>query len=260
MLRSRKSQPDVRHAVLKAGTRATRKRVSIVEGPIDVAPARHPRPRPVEAAAALAGTFPVVAGLVGEAAFTRLAGGFLSQSATINTSELRFTMGFPAYLASASAPVGAAYLPDVARLEWGIAKANEAPDFASLPAAALMRVRDDHFSRLTFTMSPSSHTVASRFPSTASGAPQGRPAARRISFYPSRTPSVCWSIAPRRERSACAGCRRRNSPSCGACVPAGPLAKPKPTLPLSKSDSTPGGCCSTSSMRASLPISASVRT
>lgn len=164
MLRSRKSRPDLRHAVLIIGTPAVRKGAPHVEGSPDTGSVRYSRPRPGEAATALATTFPVVAGLVGETAFTRLAGGFVSKSAATAASALRFTMGFPAYLASASAPADAAYLPDVARLEWGIAKANCAPESTSLPSSALMQVRDDQFPRLTFTMSPSTHTVASRFP------------------------------------------------------------------------------------------------
>jgi hypothetical protein len=113
---------------------------------------------------ALAGAYPVVRRLVGEAFFdeaaTRHAQAEPSRSGDLN----RFGAGFAQFLARYPHAAALPYLPDVARLEWAWHESLAAAEAAGLDFAALARVDPALQPRIRFAVHPSVRVVHSRYP------------------------------------------------------------------------------------------------
>ena len=113
---------------------------------------------------ALAGAYPVVRRLVGEAFFdeagARHAEGTPSQSGDLN----RFGAGFADFLAAYPYAANLPYLPDVARLEWAWNESLAAADCAGLDLAALAGVNPEFQPRLRFVLHPAVRVVHSPHP------------------------------------------------------------------------------------------------
>jgi len=164
MLKSMESPGNLRLAILPTDTALPHEAAAIGKGPADAVLASYLSHYLDNLTGALAATFPIVARIVGKPCFASLVEGFVMRSASRSVGIVRSGMTFPIYLASVPALAGAAYLPDVARLEWAVNEASRAQGASGLSTAALMQVRDTFFSRLIFAVNPASHTVASRYP------------------------------------------------------------------------------------------------
>jgi Putative DNA-binding domain len=113
---------------------------------------------------ALAGTFPVVERLVGEAFFREAARQFAiaepSRSGDLNS----LGGGFPRFLERYPHASGLPYLPDVARLEWACHESQMAADAEGLDFAALARVPADEQGAIRFRLQPAARLVESDYP------------------------------------------------------------------------------------------------
>jgi len=164
MLTYDKSQANAHHMFVASEFPATRDDNLPVNISAEAGCECYTRPGPTELTCDLSSKFPVVAKHVGKACFAGVAEGFVAWSARRPGRRFRLGAGFPVYLASRPDMANAAYLPDVARLEWAVFLSRSAPWISCLSMAELMLVRDDDFARLIFAVSPVTHTVTSRFP------------------------------------------------------------------------------------------------
>lgn len=115
---------------------------------------------------ALEAVYPVVARLIGTACFRQCGYDYVRHAPPTGGNLHDFGALFAEFLASlAPAPVRElAYLPDVARLEWGRHRAFHAADASSLALDALSRVPSERYAALRFRLHPSVHLLKSGFP------------------------------------------------------------------------------------------------
>ncbi len=112
----------------------------------------------------LAGRFPVVRRLVGEAFFRAAARCHVEASPPRSPVLMRYGEGFPAFLESFGPARELPYLPDVARVEWAWNQAYHAADREPLSADDLSRVAPDDIPRLVMEFLPSLGIVSSNHP------------------------------------------------------------------------------------------------
>lgn len=104
-------------------------------------------------------TYPAVERLVGEAFFegaaTHFARGHVPQAAHLNS----YGGEFGEFLAGFAPAASLSYLPDVARLEWAVSCAANAPDAVPLDPAALGQLSETEQGRVRFRPHPSVQIV-----------------------------------------------------------------------------------------------------
>lgn len=107
--------------------------------------------------------FPTVQRLVGPEFFDGAASLFAQVHAATAADLNAYGIGFPNFLAGLPQCAGLAYLPDVARLDWAVARALHAPDARPLAPEALAGWTE-RADGLCFTAHPSVSLVRSAFP------------------------------------------------------------------------------------------------
>jgi hypothetical protein len=108
-------------------------------------------------------SFPTVERLVGSDFFGGAASLFAQAHPATSAYLNEYGGEFPSFLAGLSQCASLVYLPDVAQLDWAVARALQAPDALPLPADALaQRVESAH--SLCFVAHPSVSLVRSAFP------------------------------------------------------------------------------------------------
>jgi hypothetical protein len=113
---------------------------------------------------ALAGAYPVVRRLVGEAFFLEAAIRH-AQAEPSRCGDLnRFGAGFARFLAQYPHAAALPYLPDVARLEWAWNESLAAADASGLDFAALALVSPEEQPRLRFAVHPAVRVIHSDHP------------------------------------------------------------------------------------------------
>jgi len=100
--------------------------------------------------ATLESAFPVVCQLVDRRFFAYVADAFIRQHSPTNPCLDEYGSAFPGFLGAFEACEGLPYLSDVARLEWAIHLAAQAPDVALLDPALLGSVAPAEMARLRF--------------------------------------------------------------------------------------------------------------
>jgi Putative DNA-binding domain len=100
--------------------------------------------------ATLEAAFPVVCRLVDRRFFAYVADAFVRQHPPGGPCLDEYGSAFPEFLAAFEACKGLPYLPDVARLEWAIHLAGQAPDVAPLDRALLGSLAPADMARLQF--------------------------------------------------------------------------------------------------------------
>lgn len=114
--------------------------------------------------AALRMTYPVVDRLVGREFFDAAAGEYALAHPPASGYLNEYGGGFADFLAGFE-PAGALfYLPDVARFEWALSAAANAPDAPVLDARALAAVDAEHHASLCFEPHPSLRLLLLSFP------------------------------------------------------------------------------------------------
>ncbi|MEA1672275.1 DNA-binding domain-containing protein [Nitrospirillum sp. BR 11163] len=114
-------------------------------------------------AATLAGTFPVVQRLVGEACFIGLAQAYVRHQPPHEAPLLRYGAGFPAWLAGQDVARQLPYLADVARLEAAWTHAYHAAEATPVDTGALAAL-GDAVEETVWRLHPSHRFVASPWP------------------------------------------------------------------------------------------------
>ena len=114
--------------------------------------------------AVLAQVFPAVRRLVDERFFAYAAHEFLTRHPPREACLAAYGEGFPAFLASFPPCRELVYLADVARLEWLMHAASQAPAAPALGAQALENVAADATQHLCFSLAPSLGLIASPWP------------------------------------------------------------------------------------------------
>ena len=99
-------------------------------------------------AAALAATFPTVRAVVGDDFFAGMARAFVVESPPSGPVLSEYGDGFPAFVGHWPAAAGLPYLADVARLDWALTGAYNAPDVPGLGADQLAAVPADRLADL----------------------------------------------------------------------------------------------------------------
>jgi hypothetical protein len=113
---------------------------------------------------ALAGTYPVVARLVGPGFFGEAARRYARAHPSTSGDLHEYGDRFGEFLAAYEPAADLAYLPDVARLEWAWHLAYSAADAAPLDFEALGRVPADAQGSIRFELHPSVHLLRSDHP------------------------------------------------------------------------------------------------
>ena len=114
--------------------------------------------------AALQATFPVVCRLVDERFFGFAAQAFIRAAPPRAPRLAEYGAGFPDFLAGFAPAAALPYLPDVARLEWAIARAFHAADAPPLDPARLAALPPEAQGAAALVAHPSAGLVASPFP------------------------------------------------------------------------------------------------
>ncbi|HXQ67768.1 MAG TPA: DNA-binding domain-containing protein [Alphaproteobacteria bacterium] len=114
--------------------------------------------------AVLEQVFPAVRRLVDERFFAYAAHEFLTRQPPARACLADYGEGFAEFLAAFPPCRELVYLADVARLEWLMHAAAEAPDAAALPPQALERMRPEETPRLLLSLHPSLGLIASSWP------------------------------------------------------------------------------------------------
>uniref|UniRef100_UPI003B524635 HvfC/BufC N-terminal domain-containing protein n=1 Tax=Roseovarius indicus TaxID=540747 RepID=UPI003B524635 len=113
---------------------------------------------------ALQTSFPVIAKLIGEENFRKVAGLFLRQHPPQNPMMMTYGADFPAFLSSFQPLQHLGYLPDVARLEQSLRIAYHAADARPIDPAILQSLPPDALAGARFTLAPATQLIASRWP------------------------------------------------------------------------------------------------
>jgi len=109
-------------------------------------------------------TFPVVWRLVGEGFFLYAAEEFIPNHPPASPRLAHYGAEFPDFLAGFPPCRNLSYLPDVARLEWMMARAIDADDAIALTPDALKEIAPEDTSRLVFRFDPSIAFLESPWP------------------------------------------------------------------------------------------------
>jgi hypothetical protein len=112
----------------------------------------------------VAATFPVVERLVGRPFFNAAAHRFVQSRPPTSPCLFEYGGAFADFLDGLPEVAGLPYLADVARLEWALAKADNAADVEPLTADGLVSVPPEYLTHLAFTLHPSASLVVSAFP------------------------------------------------------------------------------------------------
>lgn len=115
-------------------------------------------------AAALAGTFPTVQQLVGDAFFRAMARAFIAQSLPVQPVLSEYGEGFPAFVDAYDPACGLPYLADVARLDWALNLAFHSPLGERLTAADLSTIPGEKLSSTKVGLAPGTCVIHSTYP------------------------------------------------------------------------------------------------
>jgi hypothetical protein len=137
------------------------------EGPLDDGPAVYRRNVVANLHDALAAAYPVVRRLVGDAFFREAAERFAHGHASRSGDLHGFGAGFADFLAAYPHAAGLPYLPDVARLEWAVARAFHAADPGEVDFARLGGLPEAERVRVRFLLQAAAALIASEFPIAA---------------------------------------------------------------------------------------------
>lgn len=113
---------------------------------------------------ALKTSFPVVTRLVGEKFFAFAADRFIRAQPPTAPSLTHYGAAFPRFLAAFEPAAALVYLPDVARLEWAVNEAYNAPDERPLETATLAAIPAELYAELRFSLLASCRFIASPYP------------------------------------------------------------------------------------------------
>jgi hypothetical protein len=113
---------------------------------------------------ALAGTYPVVAKIVGEEFFAGLAREYLRAHPSTSGDLNDFGVAFADFVAEFTHTRDLPYLPDVARMEWLAHRAYFAADARPLELAALGAVPEQDYGALRLALAPACALLESRWP------------------------------------------------------------------------------------------------
>ncbi len=113
---------------------------------------------------ALAAAYPVILRLVGEAFFREAAGRYARERGSRSGDLNEYGDAFPDFLADYPHAASAAYLPDVARLEWALHESRRAADLPPLDLGALARVAPELQGAIRFGLHPAVRLIASPHP------------------------------------------------------------------------------------------------
>nr|WP_298684115.1 DNA-binding domain-containing protein [uncultured Dongia sp.] len=108
--------------------------------------------------------FPVVQRLVGDEFFARCAGIFVERQPPLSPVMMEYGADFPGFLAAFEPIRHLPYLAPVAELEWQYHVAQHGPDAQPLDTAALATLPLAEMDRLTFSLHPTCHILASPYP------------------------------------------------------------------------------------------------
>ena len=115
-------------------------------------------------ASALAATFQTVEAVVGADFFRGLARAFIGQSPPSQPVLAEYGSGFPAFVAGHDVARDLPYLADVARLDWALNLAFQAPAGTRLAAADLAAMPADRLPVLRLGLAPGTVLFASAYP------------------------------------------------------------------------------------------------
>ncbi|MGC2164403.1 MAG: DNA-binding domain-containing protein [Gallionella sp.] len=116
---------------------------------------------------ALAGAYPVIEKLVGDAFFRRLTHAYIEQHRSRSGNLHHYGEQMSAFIAAFEPAQQLAYLPDVATLEWACHCAYFADDADTFEIGKLLEIPAERYTDLVFGVHPSSHLLHSRFPVAA---------------------------------------------------------------------------------------------
>jgi hypothetical protein len=108
--------------------------------------------------------FPVVRRVVGEQFFAFLTHAFIGEFPPASPILAAYGAKLPEFVAQFEPAAELPYLPDLARLEWLIFRARQAPDFSPLEVSALQGVPEDQLSTLRLSLDPSLGLLESAWP------------------------------------------------------------------------------------------------
>jgi hypothetical protein len=115
-------------------------------------------------AAALATNFSTVQALVGEGFFRGLAGAFVEQSMPTQPVLSEYGASLPDFIAGYEPARDLPYLADVARLDWALDCAFQAPHVEGLGASDLATIEADRLPSMSLSLTPGAALITSRFP------------------------------------------------------------------------------------------------
>jgi len=113
---------------------------------------------------ALAGIYPVIEQLVGEAFFRRLTRTYIEQHPSRSGNLYHYGEEMAAFIETFTPAKQLGYLADVAALEWACHRAHNAEDAALLEVSSLAQVSPEQYSQLTLIIHPGCHLLRSRYP------------------------------------------------------------------------------------------------
>jgi len=113
---------------------------------------------------ALAGIYPIIEQLVGEAFFRRLTRAYIEQHPSQSGNLYHYGEQMSAFIEAFTPAQQLVYLPDVAALEWACHSAHNAEDAAFLETSNLAKVLLEQYSQLRLFVHPACHVLRSRYP------------------------------------------------------------------------------------------------
>ena len=114
--------------------------------------------------AALAATFSTVRGVVGDDFFGGMARAYITGSPPTGPVLSEYGAGFPGFVGRWPAAAGLPYLADMARLDWALNRAYNAPDAPALTADRLAAVPAEQLGALRPTLRAGVSLVCSPYP------------------------------------------------------------------------------------------------
>jgi len=134
------------------------------EGPLEARLALYRRNVLANLHDALAAAYPVVRRLVGDAFFREASERFAREHASRSGDLHGFGAAFGDFLAAYSHAAGLPYLPDVARLEWAVARSFHAADPGQVDFTRLAAIPEAERVRVRFLLQAGARLMASEFP------------------------------------------------------------------------------------------------
>lgn len=113
---------------------------------------------------ALAATFPTVHALVGDDFFRSLARAFIGQAPPAQPVLAEYGAAFPAFVAGDASARELPYLADVARLDWALNLAFQAPATGRLAAADLAALPAERLPEMRLALCPGAALLSSPYP------------------------------------------------------------------------------------------------